>query len=157
MNNELMKQYAHIWRVFERLVDDFDDDAWLHTGRKTMVPARLSFHILKSTKYYMEDSSTMVFASGKSFENNPGDTPDADIPSRADIVACIGEFKEKTDAWLSAMNLQAKNEPFPWAGESKFSVALFLLRHTLFHIGELSTLLNESQNGDVEDHFVKAL
>ncbi len=25
LNTELIAQYAHIWRVFERLVNDFDD------------------------------------------------------------------------------------------------------------------------------------
>jgi hypothetical protein len=50
MNAELISQYAHIWRVFEGLVNDFDEPSWINTGRKTTTPARLSFHILKATQ-----------------------------------------------------------------------------------------------------------
>jgi len=157
MNAELIERYAHIWRLFERLVNDFDDDAWLHTGRKTMVPARLAFHVLKATKYYIEDPTTVSFASGKSFEINGETAQEEELPSRQDIVGCIQELEEKTSQWLSKIDLQAKNEAFAWAGATKGSVALFLLSHTLFHVGELSTLLNESKHGDVEDHYVKAL
>jgi hypothetical protein len=49
------------------------------------------------------------------------------------------------------------NEAFPWAGKIKLGLVLFLMRHSLYHLGELSCLLNESRNGDVEDNYVKAL
>jgi hypothetical protein len=157
MNAAFIKRYDHTWRFFERLVDDFDDDAWLHTGRKAMIPARLAFHIIKSVKYYIQDPTTTTFASGKSFEINGETAKEEELPSQQDIAGCIQEFKVKTSQWLAETDLHAKNEAFPWAGETKGGVALFLLSHTLVHIGEFSTLLNEAQNGDVEDHYVKAL
>ncbi|MFZ6028334.1 MAG: hypothetical protein ACOYYS_11520 [Chloroflexota bacterium] len=157
MNAEFIQQYAHTWRVFERLVNGFDDEAWLRTGRKATIPVRLAFHILKATRYYTEDTTTVSFASGKSFEINCETAGEEELPSRADIVACIRELREKTACWLAGIDLAAKNEAFGWAGETKLGVALFLLRHNLFHIGELSSLLNESRHGDVEDHYVKAL
>ena len=55
------------------------------------------------------------------------------------------------------MDFGAQNTAFEWAGETRLGVALFLLRHSLYHIGELSGLLNESKDGDVEDHFVYSL
>jgi hypothetical protein len=82
---------------------------------------------------------------------------EVDLPSQEDILACIDELKEKTEQWLSVMDFDAENKAFPWAGKSKLGVVLFLLRHSLYHIGELSSLLNESRNGAVEDNYVKAL
>jgi len=64
---------------------------------------------------------------------------------------------EKTEKWLSDLEYGAENKSFPWAGETKLGVVIFLLRHMIFHIGELSSLLNESKTGIVEDHWVKAL
>jgi len=157
MKNEFIKQYAHTWRVFERLVKDFDPDAWLQTGRGANTPARMALHILQSVKYYLEDTSHIVFASGKSFDNSWETAKEEDLPSQNDIVACMHEMKEKTGKWLSEMDFSAENSAFPWAGETKLGVVIFLLRHSLFHIGELSSLLNESKNGDVEDHYVKAI
>jgi hypothetical protein len=157
MKTEFIQQYEHTWRVFERIVKDFDNDAWIHAGRGTTTPVRIAFHILKGVKYYLEDSSTILFESGKSFEGDCWETEEEDLPSQNDIVACIDELKDKTEKWLSEMDFDSENRSFEWAGETKLGVVLFLLRHNVYHIGELSSLLNESKNGDVEDHYVKAL
>jgi hypothetical protein len=157
VNTELISQYAHIWRVFERLVADFDDFAWIHTGRKATTPARLSFHILKAAKYYMEDDSTVEFASGKSFDVNGETAEEEALPSRSDVLVCIKEFALKTESWLAGMELASANQAFAWAGKTKLGVVIFLLKHSVYHLGELSSLLNESKNGEAEDNYVKAL
>jgi len=66
-------------------------------------------------------------------------------------------MKGQTEKWLSGLDFGAENKAFPWAGETQLGVVIFLLRHNLFHIGELSSLLNESKAGAVEDHYVNAL
>lgn len=157
MNSELIAQYAHIWRVFERLVNDFDDHSWLHAGRKTIKPARLSLHILKATKYYIQEPTTMAFPSGKSLEINAETANESDLPSRNDVICCIKEFADKTEAWLSQTDINATNEAFEWAGKTKLGVIIFLLKHSVYHLGELSSILNESKNGEAEDNYVKAL
>jgi uncharacterized damage-inducible protein DinB len=157
MQNEFISQYAHTWMVFARLVNDFDDESWLYTGRDATTPARLSFHILKSTKYYLGDLSEMKFISGKSFEMNGQTATEDELPSRNDILHAIVEFSKKTETWLEELDYMSTNEAFPWAGKTKLGLVLFLMRHSLYHLGELSCLLNESRNGDVEDNYVKAL
>lgn len=157
MQNEIINQYSHTWRVFVRLVKDFDDESWLHTGRKAMTPARLSFHMLKSTKYYISDQTEIHFASGKAFDVNCSAVEESDLPSRNDVIACIDYFSNKTTQWLAEIDFSSPNEAFPWAGKTKAGVVLFMLRHFLYHLGELSCLLNESLNGEAEDNYVKAL
>jgi len=157
MNAELILQYAHTWRVFERLVTDFDDAAWIHAGRKATTPAKLSFHILKATKYYLEDISPVEFASGKSFDINCETADEEALPSRSDVLICIKEFAKKTEKWIAAMDIDSANKAFEWAGKTKLGVVIFLLKHSVYHLGELSSLLNESKNGEAEDNYVKAL
>lgn len=157
MNTELIQQYEHTWRIFARLVEAFDPDAWLHSGRGTITPARLAFHILKGVKFYIEERSTLVFASGKSFERDWETAKVEELPSQPDILTCIDDLRIKTKNWLAIMELSDANISFPWAGKTKLGLVLFLLRHTLYHLGELSSLLNESRDGDTEDHWVKAL
>lgn len=157
IKTEFLKQYEHTWNVFERLVNDFNSSAWMYTGRGTITPARLSFHILKAVKYYLEDQSEIYFASGKPFDNNSENAPEEDLPSQNDITISIRGFRKKTEKWLDEMEFSAENNSFAWAGETKLGVVIFLLRHSLYHLGELSSLLNESKNGDVEDHYVKAI
>jgi len=43
--------------MFERLVKDFDVEAWLQTGRGVITPARLALHILLGTQYYLDDKN----------------------------------------------------------------------------------------------------
>jgi hypothetical protein len=157
LNTELIDQFAHIWRVFWRLVNDFDDQSWLHAGRKVMRPARLSLHVLKSTKFYLQDDTTFIFPSGKPLDLNGMTADDSELPSREDLKWGIKEFAQNTEAWLSRMDLASPNEAFDWAGKTKLGLVVFLLKHSLFHIGELSCLLNESRNGEAEDNYVKAL
>ena len=157
MKTEFIQQYEHTWRVFERLVKEFDPEAWMHTGRGAITPVRLSVHILQAAKGYMQDPTPILFASGKSFDCDWVTVKEEDLPSQEDVLACIDEMKGKTRQWLAEMDFDCENKAFAWAGKTKLGVVLFLLRHSLFHIGELSSLLNESRNGDVEDHYVKAL
>jgi hypothetical protein len=157
MKTEFIKQYGHTWRVFERLVKDFDQYAWLNTWRGTATPVRIAYHILQAVKYYLEDSTPMLFASGKSFSRNCWEVAEEDLPSQIEILTCMEELKTRTEKWLSEMEYSSENRSFPWAGETKMGVVIFLLRHSLYHLGELSSLLNESKNGQVEDNYVKAL
>ena len=78
IKNEFLKQYDHTWNVFERLVNDFDSEAWKCTGRGTTTPVRLSLHILQATKYYLEDQSEIYFVSGKAFDRDSENTPEED-------------------------------------------------------------------------------
>lgn len=156
MEKCLVGQFAHTWKVFIRLVKDFDEDAWIHTGRNAMTPARLSYHVLESTRYYLEDTASLNFKSGKPFELDWVKCADTDLPSQADILDAIQTISMKTERWLSELDYDAPNETFPWAGKTQLSVAIFLIKHSLYHLGELSALLNESKHGDVEDHYVLA-
>ncbi len=122
-----------------------------------MTPARLSFHILKATQYYLEDTTAIQFTSGKSFDVDCAAANVDALPSRSDVILCIREFAQKTESWIAEMDLCSINQAFAWAGKTKLGVVIFLLKHSVYHLGELSSLLNESKNGEAEDNYVKAL
>ena len=153
MNEELIQQFAHSWRTFDAIVNDFDPDAWLNTGRGVITPVRLSFHLLQSIQYYIEDGTYSVFASGRDFGQNWETMDEADLPSQDDIRSAIRDFKGLTENWLRNMDLLSVNTTFDWAGKTKMGVVIFTLRHFVYHMGELSSLLNESLNGNANDNF----
>ena len=153
MEKELIKQYAHTWRTFENIVKDFDDDSWVKTGRGAINPSKMALHILLATQNYIDYKVPFDFPSGKPFNPDEWGIELDDLPTQDDILAFAKETIVKTEEWLNKIEFSAKNEDFPWAGETKLGVVLFLLRHTVFHMGELSSLLNESKDGKVDDHF----
>ena len=156
MNDELVKKYGKTWRVFSKVVMDFVGSSWLHTGRGHNIPARLALHILQSTAYYLQDTSIKPLVSGKPFTTNCWDMAEGDLPRQEEIVDYINVLGGKTEEWLKTKDLDAENKAFEWAGTTNAGVILFSFQHCLFHLGELSSLLNESKNGVVEDHYVNA-
>ena len=156
MKTDLIEQFNHTWNILEGMCRDCDADAWTNLAHGYIMPARLAFHILLSTLYYLEDDAEMFFASGKPLAGDWLSMELPALPSQSDILQILPEFREKTDCWLAGMDLAADNTAFSWAGSTKLGVVTFLLRHTLYHTGELNALLYESKNGAAEDNWIKA-
>lgn len=156
VNHELKTKYAKTWRFFTRLVKDFNDDAWLHTGRRDYVPARLSLHILQSAAYYIQVSNLKPLSSGVPFTKDCWGLAENELPAREEVQNYIEYIKGATDTWLDQSNPGSENNSFEWTGNTNLAVILFSFQHTMFHLGELCSLLNESRNGDVEDHYIYA-
>jgi hypothetical protein len=156
MKTALIQQYAKVYRVQVLLVNEFSKDAWLNTGRKGYSPVRLALHELQSIKYYLQDETPDKLASGKDLNDDCWKMAAADLPTQEELVSWVKVFAARTEKWLKEMDLDKKNTSFPWAGDTDGAIALFMFQHYLFHLGELSGLLNESKDGEVEDLYVKA-
>jgi hypothetical protein len=50
MKDEFKVQFNHTWNILEGIVGDFDDATWINLGHGYIVPVRLAYHILHSTK-----------------------------------------------------------------------------------------------------------
>jgi hypothetical protein len=94
---------------------------------------------------------------GKPFDGDWESVAETELPTQENIVLALDAVRASTEAWLSGIDLDAENKAFGWAGATQFGVVLFLLRHTLYHLGQLSALLEESRDGKAADHFVEAL
>jgi hypothetical protein len=138
------------------MVNDFDSASWTATGCSYITPARIAYHILGGVNYYIENQTTEKLLSGKNNDWNWEHARIEDLPTQEDIIALIHFYKTKTDTWLDTMDMEAKNTQFDWTGKNKFSVAIFLLRHMEYHIGELNLLLHISKNGEANDNWIKA-
>jgi hypothetical protein len=157
VKEELNQQYGHTWRVLARVVKDFEPDAWIHAGRGTILPVRIAFHMVQSVTYYIGSSSPLLLVGGKPFDGDWDSVTEADLPTQQEIVSALDAMGAGVESWLCDIDLDAENKAFGWAGATQFGVVLFLLRHTLYHLGQLSALLEESRDGKAADHFVEAL
>ncbi len=157
MRNEFISQFRHIWRMLEKFVNDFSDESWHNTGYKLTTPGRLAFHILQSTKYYINDTTPFVSINGNSIESDCPKLEENELPSRKDIVHMIHSVKFNTEEWIQEIDFKSENNDFRWTGNTMQSVVLYLIRHSQFHIGEISALLNEQKKGEAPDHFADTL
>ncbi len=157
MRETLLSQYNHTWKMFYKMVKDFDKESWIKTGCSYIIPARIAYHIIGGVNYYIENEGKVNLLSGKENGWNWENAPVDDLPTQEDILELIHTYKSMTDTWVSNSDFERANKKFEWTGTNKLSVALFLLRHMEYHIGELNLLLHIGKNGDANDNWVKAL
>lgn len=157
MKEEFLNQFDHLWRTFRKIVADFDEKALRTSGVGQTVPLGLSFHILGSTKFYIQDTDTPLKLKNGEILPGPEEKPNEndEPPNSEDIQFMIDDLKAKTKKWLLELDFDAKNEKFEWTGKSQGSVALFLLRHSQYHLGEMNALLNIHLDGKADDYFGK--
>ena len=157
MRKEFTDQFAHFWRTFRGICEDFDPESWRSRGYGLTQPDRLAIHILQSTLYYLEDMTPFVCADGTVLDKHSAEIEKEDLPDQETILFLLQGVEKKTEDWLGGLDFGRKNEEFPWTGENFGSVALFLLRHSQHHLGEMNALLNEQLKGKAEDHFANQL
>jgi hypothetical protein len=157
MKQAFAEQYGHLWRTFARIVRDFRDPFWIESGFCLTTPARLAYHIIESTRYYIADEDPILFLSGASLTARSMELSRDDLPTRDDILNLIDIMAVKTDRWIRSLVIDDKNDAYPWAGSTRGSVALFLIRHGQYHLGEMDALLNEQEKGAARDHFAESV
>lgn len=151
VKDEYERHFEHIWRTFGEVVAAFDADAWTHSGYGLTTPARTAFHIIRSTQYYIGDES------GTTLNIDRNKISDSDLPLQEDILSSIPAIRGKVTAWIRQIRFDESNRRYPWTGANMLSVVLFLTRHSQFHLGEMSALLNNEMKGKAEDHFAATL
>lgn len=150
MTTEFERQFRQSWKIFDAIVQEFDAQSWAHTGVGYMVPARVAFHILTGVEYYIQRKSDW----STRFAQKGGSTDAAALPSQQEAHQFKEELEPELERWLDEIEIDAANAQFPWAGKTQAGVLAFVVRHTMFHLGELNALLYQSRNGEVEDKWI---
>jgi uncharacterized damage-inducible protein DinB len=144
---ELLAQYLHTWRMLDRLVGETSDEEWDVEASDYLRPGRLAFHIMLSAEFYTDQTSPMRERFPRQWDEFRAQT----IPDRASFRAYAQGVQKGVARWLLGEPLDAQEERFPWAGTTRRSVALFLLRHSLYHMGEMNAMLFRASNGATAD------
>ncbi len=153
MNNAIIDQFHHQWRMLASTIKEFDTDSWNKSGHGLTTPPLTSFHILTSVRYYAESGTVFRRADGSILEGGRGDLDKSDILEKDEILANIPAFEEAVDSWLKNLELDESNTKHVYAGPSLGALALFVLRHSEYHLGEIGGVLNEYMKGTASDHF----
>ena len=148
---EFIAQYLHTWKMLDRLVDAISDDEWDVQASDYLRPGRLALHIMLSAEFYTDQMSPMR----ERFPNQWDEFHAKTIPDRASFRAYAQRVQKGVARWLLGEPLNAREERFPWATTTHRSVALFLLRHSLYHIGEMKAMLFRGSNGAIADPWME--
>jgi len=140
---QVMKdQYAAAWSLSDA-VDALDVDAWRRVGPGDLVPARLAVHILETADYYVAPDLTSFDWGGRFGIDSETASPD-EFPCKTALIAYLDEVQRRCVHWIEQLGdegLLAPDHVFHDEGMCHLDRALYVLRHTHHHLGELFVLL----------------
>jgi uncharacterized damage-inducible protein DinB len=125
-------------------VNSIPDDQWKVGEIAQLVPARLLYHILSGTEVYARSCSYEEYKSRCMFKLDWQDAAAAELPARHAALGYIDEMEKRVGEWLDELGdegLLSSDEGFPWTGTRKLGRALYLMRHTQNHAGDMNSEL----------------
>jgi hypothetical protein len=137
----LSKQFDRGWRMIDTTVAAFSEVAWRTAGRDYLCPARLAYHIAGTVEYYVGDDSDIAWSHRCNADWKELDA--AKLPSQVETTEHLHEARQKMHDWIENRDDESILGPLTnhrHCGQTKLEFALYILRHTLHHHGEMNAL-----------------
>lgn len=153
ITDALIEQFARSWRELRDAVAKFPADEWRQGPIDYLVPARLAYHIIATADMYATSMGYEAYKPHRAYKLDWEAAPVEDLPAREAFLSLIDETEGTVKAWLLEMGdeglLQAQTD-YAWTGEQVLGRALYTLRHSQWHIGELNAILRSRGFDQVE-------
>jgi hypothetical protein len=150
MVDELIDQFGRTWQELRDALVKTPASEWRRadavSGAETdyLVPARLAYHILRTTDMYATHMGYEEYKPHRKYTLDNWEGPVEALPEREEVFTFVNECEVQVKEWLldlSEEGLMEEEEKYPWTGAHKLGRALYLLRHNQWHIAEINTLL----------------
>ncbi len=149
---ELNEQFSRSWRMIRETVTGFSETDWNSEGVDYLVPARIAYHLIETIEHYIGDQSKEEFGWGKRFGGGWQALEKERLPKQEDVLVYLEEIETKLAEWISHCDFQKENKLFKHTGQTQLGHALYVLRHTLDHHGEMNYILYQSGHKKVNWH-----
>lgn len=140
---DVLGHFSAAWDMLGEAVTRFPAEQWARDVEGALAPARVAYHVLETAEYYF-GSRQQGFPWGARFGADwETATPEA-LPTPAQVIAYLEEIRALSRRWLADAGDETMLAPDPvYAAEgmSRLDRALYVLRHTQHHVGELCGLL----------------
>ena len=139
----IKKQYAAAWSMLAEAIAAVEDKVLKSGSSEYAVPARLTYHLIETADYHAHpDLATFKWAGrfGVDWEDEDIER----LPGRESLLKYLQDVRHKVDRWINShgdSGLLAPDEHFHQEGMTHLDRALYVLRHTHQHIGELFSIL----------------
>ena len=140
----LARQFDAAWDMLEQAIEHLSGRDWKSGVTSQAIPARLAYHIVETADFYTHpDLDAFVWAGrfGVDWETeDPDQLPDAEA-----IQSYLTDVRAKVSSWITNLGedaLCAPDDVFFDEGMTHMDRALYVLRHTHQHLGELHALLH---------------
>ncbi len=141
----VVNQFDAAWDMLGEAIQAIDEEAWRAGAPSHLVPARLVYHILETADYYAHPDLSAFEWSGR-FGVDWETANAGNLPDQGTIAEYLRDVRSKVAAWLVSHDdsgLLAPDAVFYEEGMTHLDRALYVLRHTHQHTGELFAVLRE--------------
>ncbi|MHA2169306.1 MAG: hypothetical protein ACXAB7_05375 [Candidatus Kariarchaeaceae archaeon] len=146
MQNELINQFNQCWVMLQQAIDKVPDEL-LYRDENDWRYCKVTYHTIETAEFYVRDTPAGMEWGKWSNVNWKTDTLETikDKLTKEDLFDYLKDVAVKVESKLQDFDQEKLREKdgfgdwFP-SITSKF---LYLLRHTMLHIGELSRALRE--------------
>jgi len=133
------KQYESMWKMLDDGIRKTNDTIWKqNVDISFFVPARLLLHIVETIDYYFDSNpKEFVWNTLCDWEN----VEDTGLESKEELRSYEEKVKEKVYQWFEAKeaaDLNAPEHTFHTDWATDLERAIYVLRHTQHHLGQLS-------------------
>ncbi|MFC1572544.1 hypothetical protein ACFL6M_02990 [Candidatus Eisenbacteria bacterium] len=136
-------QYAHAWSLMDEIVNRFPVEAWRSASPAYFAPSRLTYHTIETVDYYCRDDLA-AFRWGHRFGVDWDTASSEELPEQEAIRDYQRDVHSAASLWIHHLGddgLLAPDAVFSEEGMTHLDRALYALRHTHQHLGELSSEL----------------
>jgi hypothetical protein len=141
---ELNDQFRRAWDMIRDTISGFSESDWITAGVDYLVPARIAYHLIETVEYYIGDKTKNEFSWGSRFGGGWIDIEKDRLPKQEDMLVYLEEVEGKLADWIGRCEFADENKLFNRTGKTLLAHALYVLRHTLDHHGQLNSLLYQT-------------
>ncbi len=141
ITDALQDHFNRGWRMIDATIAATPESAWRTAGKGYLCPARLAYHIAETAEFYVSDDTEFPF--GARFGGDWEELTPEQLPTISNAIAYLCDAKTWVGQWLSRFDdasILAPSDRFHHCGETYLERALYILRHTLHHHGEMNAL-----------------
>jgi hypothetical protein len=148
---ELKEQFSRAWKMIEETITGFSETDWISCGTDYLVPARIAYHLIETVEFYI-GNKPRDFGWGQRFGGGWQRIEKEHLPKQEDMLSYMEETASALSEWLSHCDFGEANRLFKHTGSTLLGHALYVLRHTLDHHGQMNCILYQSGNKTVNWH-----
>ena len=140
----LARQFDAAWDLLEQTIEQLAGDDWKTASTSQAIPARLAYHIIETADYYTHPDLEAFAWADRFGEDWETEDPDQ-LPDAPAVQSYLSDVRTKVSRWITNLGdeaLRALDGVFFAEGMTHLDRALYVLRHTHQHLGELHALLH---------------
>jgi uncharacterized damage-inducible protein DinB len=133
------RQYDRVWGTFRDAISKLSDPQWRTSECDWLAPIRLAYHLVETAEFYSL-SSPKDGAEPLDWDSGATDQ----LPSQAQLLAYIDRVQPMVREWLTTCSDEAflsSETEFDWTGGTRLDRAIYSLRHSQHHLGQINAEL----------------